>query len=167
MATGRDRWLPREMRLVSEYLLAAYPNAIHLTRVRLGTWEPHADSLKLTDAELRMLGSFRRWADAIAITSTEMVLIEGAIRPDTGEASKLQIYAELVPSTPELRPYLHLPLRLELVYAIGDAVVIDFCRRRGITTVEYRPAWIGQYFESLARRQARGMQRRGFGEERS
>jgi len=152
------------MRLVSEYLLAAYPKAIHLTRVRLGTWEPQAKGLQLTEAELKMLGSFRRWADAIAITEDEMVLVEGAIRPDTGEASKLQIYAELVPSTPELSDYLHLPLRMELVYAIGDAVVIDFCRRQGITTVEYRPAWLGEYFERLARRQARGMQRRGFGE---
>jgi len=150
------------MRLVSEYLLAAYPHAIHMTRVRLGTWEPQAGALELTEEELRMLGSFRRWADAIAITEKEMVLIEAAIRPDTGEASKLEIYAELVPSTPELRPYLHLPLVKELVYAIGDAVVIDFCRRQGIRTVEYRPAWLGQYFEDLARRQRRGMQSRGF-----
>lgn len=153
------------MRLVSEYLLAAYPNAIHLTRVRLGSWEPQATALQLTEEELKMLGSFRRWADAIAITDEEMVLIEGAIRPDTGEASKLMIYAELVPATPELRQYFPLPLRMELVYAIGDAVVINFCRRVGITTVEYRPLWLGEYFERLARRQARGMQRRGFGEE--
>lgn len=164
MPRGRDRWLPREMRLVSEYLVNAYPRAIHLTRVRLGTWEPRAEELHLTESELRMLGSFRRWADAIVITSSEMVLIEGALRPDTGEASKLEIYARLVPSTPELRDYLDRPLRLELVYAIGDAVVVQYCRERGIRCVEFRPPWLDEYFASLAARQGRGMQERGFGE---
>ena len=154
--------MPREMRLVSEYLLEAYPHAVHYTRVRLGSWEPQAAALQLTEEELRMLGSFRRWADAIAITASEMVLIEGAIRPDTGEASKLEIYARLVPSTPELHEYVHLPLAMELVYAIGDAVVIDFCRQRGIRTVEYRPPWLNEYFDALSRRQQRGMQPRGY-----
>ena len=164
MPRGQDRWLPREMRLVSEYLVSHYPRAIHLTRVRLGTWEPKAEELRLTESELRMLGSFRRWADALAITADEMVLIEGALRPDTGEASKLEIYARLVPSTPELQDYLNRPLRLELVYAIGDAVVIQYCRERGIRCVEFRPAWLEEYFAGLERRQARGMQSRGFGE---
>ncbi len=164
MPRGRDLWLPREMRLVSEYLLHAYPRAIHLTRVRLGTWKPKAEALNLTESELRMLGSFRRWADAIAITEDEIVLIEGAIRPDTGEASKLEIYKRLVPHTPELQDWMDRPIRMELVYAVGDAVVIDYCREMGITCVEFRPAWLSEYFERLQRRQRRGMQPRGFEE---
>jgi len=146
------KWEPRELRLLSEYLMERYPTAIHLVRVRLGTLEPEGEHGPLTPEELRALGVLRRWADAIVVTKTEMILIEAAIRPDTGEASKLKVYADLVPLTPELEPYRDLPLRLELVYAVHDPVVIRYCEREGIRCVHFCPDWVLDYLRELAER---------------
>lgn len=161
MPRGRDLWLPREMRLVSDYLVQFYPGAIHYTRIRLGTYETASKIEGLTESEQRLLGSFRRWADAIAVTDHELIVIEGAIRPDTGEASKLLTYADLVPHTPELREYLNREIRMELVVVVEDPVVTAMCRRFGIRVVVFRPEWLKEYFDLLEWRERRPPQRRG------
>lgn len=156
------KWQPREQRLVVEYIIAKYPGAIHMTRVRLGELDQPRYQGRFAPDELRALGVWRRWADAVVVTSSELILIEAAIRPDPGYASKLEVYAELAMKTPELEPYLHLPLRLELVYAIEDPVVISVCERRNIRCVPFAPKWILEYLEELYPRERRPPQERGF-----
>ena len=150
-------WQPREQKLLAEYLTKFYPKDIHMTRVRLGAIEPEAKYPDLTEREVAALGVWRRWADAVVITKRKMILIEAAIRPDTGEASKLEVYADLLPLTPELRPYLGLPLHLELVYAVYDAVVIHYCEKHGIRCVFFCPDWILDYLKELHPRMGEGL----------
>lgn len=149
------KWEPREMRMVAEYLAERYPMYRSATRVRLGA--VHPELLEgLEEAEKRLVESrFRRWADAIVIAPHEIILIEGAILPDPGDISKLILYRELLKITPEFQPYMELPVRMELIVAIEDPVLVRMARQNGIVVIHYAPEWIREYIKSLPRRKQR------------
>ena len=150
-----------EMRMVAEYLRDNYPDDVVFMRLRLGTLEPDGGGQDLTEEERRMLGVFRRWADAVVVTPREVVLVEVSIRSDTGDPSKLVIYGRLARHTPELAEYLTRPLVLELVVAVEDPVVTQLAKELGIRTRVYRPPWLPEYLAQLHRRETRPAQVRG------
>lgn len=150
-----------EMRLVGEYILQAYPAALHFTRMRLGAMLPDGPRPDMTPKEAAMLGVFRRIADVVVITPSELVVIEASIRSDTGDPSKLVVYGRLVPFTPELKPYLDRRLVLELVVAIEDPVVRMVAQELGIRTRVFKPDWLPLYVAQLHRRERRPVQARG------
>ena len=103
-----------------------------------------------------MLVAWRRWADAIAIYPDRVVIIEGSIRPDPGDPSKLELYRELLPQTPELAEEIRdKPIMLELVASIHDPVVERMCWERGIKYVLFTPPWVSGYLKLLYPRERR------------
>ncbi len=108
-----------------------------MVRVRLGQIELSVPGLEYTPGELAMVGSFRRWADAIAVSETEAVLIEGAIRPAPGDISTLQVYRRLIDFTPELQYLKGKAISMVLVAAIEDPVVRVIAAEAGIKYVVY------------------------------
>ena len=148
-------WQPREMRMVSDYLAQFYPQATSLTRVRLGSIPPAELHPLLEEHEVRMLGVFRRWADAIVITNDAMILVEAAIRPEPGDISKLQLYKRLLVHTPELQAYLPRRVEMQLVYAIEDPVVVIMAREAGIRPVYFRTKAVENYMKLLYPRERR------------
>lgn len=144
-----------ETRLLNEYLVAEYKGAIVYPRLRLGAAMPLTPGEALDESELRMVGVLRRWADAVVITDQELVVIEAKVRAAPGAASQLLLYDELVPFTPELRPYLSRRRVLELVYAVEDPAVSRVCERLGIRCRRFVPAWLPEYTAQLHRRETR------------
>ena len=145
MRKGKRHWEPREMRMVSEYLAQNYPDCITMTRVRLGpiTW---SDGVPVEEpGEAAVLGLFRRWADAVIVDDKSITLLEAKIQPDPGVISQLEYYSTLLPKTPELSPYMGLKRRLELIYAVFDAGIVDYARSRGIVCVHFRPPWLEKF----------------------
>jgi hypothetical protein len=147
--------------MVAEYVRDTYPDAVVFMRLRLGGLEPDTGDQGYSQEELRALGVFRRWADAVVVTPAEVVLIEVSIRSDTGDPSKLVIYGRLARLTPELQEYLDRPLVLELVVAVEDPVVSQLAREFGIRTRVYPPPWLAEYLAQLHRRETRPTQVRG------
>lgn len=150
-----EKWQPREMRLVSEYIARYYPNSITMTRVRLGPTHPELLGEGLSQEEINMLKAWRRWADAIVITRAKLYLIEGAILPDPGDVSKLILYEYLLRYTPELQQYLDRDIVKVLLLAIQDPVLERIARPAGIQVVYYCPDWVREYIRSLAQRKQR------------
>lgn len=146
---------PREQRLVAEWVAQAFPHAELRTRVPLGAVDPALDDSGLSASELRALGVWRRWADALVIEPHRLHLVEGKIRSQLGALEQLAVYAKLLPLTPELAELRHLPLELHLVWAIPDPIVEALARERGILTHRFRPAWIESYLRALDTRKAR------------
>jgi hypothetical protein len=161
MARKTDLTKYGEMRMVAEYLRRTYPNADVMMRVRLGSLLPDGVRGEIPDDEAALLGVFRRWADAVVITPSELIVVEASIRSDTGDPSKLVIYGRLVPHTAELRPYLNRRLVLELVVAVEDPVVTAVAHEMGIRTRVYAPPWLPEYRAALHRRERRPTQARG------
>lgn len=142
-------WAPREMQLVADWISSEYPDANYRMNVRLGTQHPRLQGKFLTESEQRMAGVFRRWADAVIITKTELLLVEAAIRPQPGKIAQLHLYEMLLPSTPELEEFKNLTIVKVLLCAIPDPVLIQLARSQGIRVVTYRPDWVDEYISTL------------------
>lgn len=154
MARGPARFAYGETRFVSEYVAANYPNAIVKERMRLGPLVPLSADSNLTDAELKMVGVFRRFADAVVITKSELIVVEGKMRSTPSAVAQLHLYQELIDSTFELYDYLSLPRMLESVVAIEDPAVTRMAVKFGVRTVIYKPAWLPQWIAAVRPRES-------------
>jgi len=150
-------WQPREMQMVTEYLTREYPRTFWATRVRLGSPHPELLMPVLSEEERRMIGVWRRWADAVIVQKDKVIILEAAIRPDPGDVSKLELYSRLLPVTPEYRQYKDRPIEMILLYAIEDPATILLARERGIRCIEYKPDWLSSYVALLTKRESRGV----------
>jgi len=158
MAAGEKRhWQPREMQMLSEWLARTQAGKRCLTRVRLGTPRSETPRPDMTPEERAMIGSWRRWADAVILEDDRVTIVEAAIRPDPGKISQLELYALLFKNTPELTAWHGRPLHLVLLYAIEDPATILLAREKGIACIEYKPEWLPAYLELLMPRERRGV----------
>ena len=143
------------MRMLGEWLEKTYPDKNYYTRVRLGRPPAVAFGEPLPPEELAMLGVWRRWADAVVVLPDRLVLVEAAIRPDPGDISKLQLYASLLPHTPEFRQEKDKPIELVLLYSLVDPILVKLAREQGIKVVYYQPSWLQAYLDILYPRERR------------
>jgi len=139
-----------ERQYVAAYVATFYPGERAMFDFRLGAVETELPVEELAEEELRIIGATRRFADAIVVRSTEVIVIEGAIRPDLGKVSILSGYMRLVPVTPELAPFRDLSVRAELVGCIYDPVLDQVCREWGIKLVTWVTAEAIAYLQRLA-----------------
>ena len=141
----KRNWEPREQRLVSEYLAYRYGEYESRTHVHLGSLPARLGGRFAKEEDERLLGVFKRWADALVFMPDRVVLIEGKILPQPGVISQLLLYEELIPKTPELAEHKDKPIEKQLVCAIEDPLISELARRSGIGVIIYRPAWIDDY----------------------
>ena len=154
-------WTPRETRLVAEWVVRTYPDALVRFRVDVGDLKPALDATGLTAAELKRLGRSRRWVDAMVVEPHVVHLVEGKIRLTPGGLEQLELYRMLFPITPELAHLRHLPLELHLVFAVEDPVLSAIARGRGVKVHTYNPPWVSAYLAQLSARERRPSQPRG------
>ena len=153
----KRHWQPREMQMLSEWLVKTQKGKRWMTRVRLGSPRAEIPRPEMSIEERSMVGVWRRWADAIILEKDSVTIVEAAIRPQPGKISQLELYAMLFPQTPELAPWHGLPLTLLLLYSIEDPATILLARQKGILCVEYKPNWLPAYMEALMPRERRGV----------
>ena len=142
-------WQPREQRLVAEYIARFYPEHESRTHVHLGKVQPRLRGKYLDENAERMIGLFRRWADAVVLLPDRIVLIEAKILPQPGVLSQLELYARLLPKTPELADHKHKPIERVLVCAINDPEITAMAREQGVKVVTFKPAWLNGYLKIL------------------
>jgi len=155
---GKEKraWQPREMQMVTEWLVKTQQGKRWMTRVRLGSLRPSVPHPEMSPEERAMVGVWRRWADAVILSDDGVTIVEAAIRPNPGKISQLELYAMLFPHTDELRAWAGLPLHLILLYAIEDPATILLARQKGIRCIQYKPSWLPSYMEALMPRERRG-----------
>jgi len=141
--------------MVSEFLAKHYSQYPTKTRVRLGSISPALKPELLSGGELRALGVWRRWADAIVFLPDRLILIEAAIRPNPGDISQLELYEHLLPKTPEFAEYKGRKVEKMLLYALEDPVIVHIAREKGIKVVYFHPSWIDDYLKILYPRERR------------
>jgi len=158
MATKEKRtWQPREMQMLTEWLTKTQTGKRWMTRVRLGAPKPSVPREYMSIEEQAMIGAWRRWADAVILEKDRVTIVEAAIRPDPGKISQLELYATLLPHTPELAAWKACKIDLILLYAIEDPATILLARQKGIKAIEYQPLWLPAYLETLMPRERRGV----------
>jgi hypothetical protein len=154
-AVRRD-YTPREMRLVSEYAAITWPNGGYWTHKRLGPPITNSAGQYMTQDEAAAVGSvFRRWADLIAVEPTQLIVCEGKMIAQPGAVSQLELYMDLIATTPELEPYSDRQIVGRLLCAIPDPATTALAARHGITVAVFRPPWVDVYLAVLRRRENR------------
>ena len=156
MARAKRSWQPREMQMVTEFLTKFYAARRWKTRVRLGSPPEALIREEMTPEERAMVGAWRRWADAVVYPPPDLIIIEAAIRPAPGKISQLELYALLLPHTPEFLGIKYEKIRLILLFAIEDPATTFLARQKGIECVEYKPTWLPAYLRILMPRERRG-----------
>jgi len=142
-----------EMRLVAEWVARTYPDATWRTRVRLGSLSPQLGLEVRDEAEARLVhGAFARWADAVVELEDRLLLIEAKLVAHPVAVAQLELYARLIPYTPDFISLAPKPVESVLLYAVEDPLVVQMARERGIRSVQYHPSWVDEYLESLHRR---------------
>lgn len=144
------------MQMLSEWLTKTQAGKRWMTRVRLGTPRSEIPRPEMSPEERVMIGSWRRWADAVILTDEDVTIVEAAIRPEPGKISQLELYRTLLPHTPELAAWKGLPIKMILLYAIEDPATILLAREKDILCIQYQPSWLPAYMEALMPRERRG-----------
>jgi hypothetical protein len=158
---ARPQRQQRERRLLAEWLALHHPDEPTQQQVRLGAFTPSISTDGLDRTEIKALGVWRRFADAIVYRRTELLLIEASIPADVGYVSRLELYARLVPLTPELAPYLDRPVALLYLCAIEDPIVTAIAREHGIRVEVYFPPWAVEFTATYESRKQRAKYRGG------
>jgi hypothetical protein len=144
-----------ESRLLSEFLAVRFPGLRTLQRARVGRIPAELDDQTDSPAVRAMTGVWRRWVDAIVIGNHKITIIEAGIVPDPGDVSRLEMYLDLFPRTPEFQPYALWQRTGLLVHAVADPVVEALAARRGILVHVFTPPWVRDYLTSLYPRKSR------------
>ena len=147
----RGLYQQRDSRYVAEFMSWAYPEDPKLINVRVG---PVPLELRHRYPDLDIDRWARVWdktCDAIVITPTALVLIEGELRRPIVAIGELLVYRELVPQTESLSQYWQMPIRTILLTPLPDPTLEIVIRRLGIEIVEYRPLWVDEYLRQVGR----------------
>lgn len=156
----RAKYTPAERRLVAEWAAREYPDELKLFQFRIGAGPRSMAETGLTEEEWRSsYGMLRRYADVLVVTDDRWILVEGKIVSAPVAVGELELYARLLPSTPELADLPRAPIELVLLYAVEDAAVSAMARDKGMRTVLFRPPWVDEYLRTKRERGAAGKAR--------
>lgn len=145
MRAPNHRFVLGETRLLMDYLAAALPGRRWFTNIQVGPLDVHIPRAGLSDAAIKLMGKFRRYADAIVPLDDRLLLIETTINQGHSKIGQVMEYRKLVPQTPELAQYAALPLESRLVSGVPDPAVQELCLETGIVFVHFEPAWLDDF----------------------
>lgn len=124
-----------EKRLTAEWMAMQFPQGGYWLNFSLGAIPANA-------AATGAAYSGRRRVDGLAVTKIDLQLIEMKVWKPLDGLDKLPVYKALVPVTPELKPYLELPIRMILVSPRLTGQNIADCKLMGIEPVQVSGGWI-------------------------
>jgi hypothetical protein len=148
----RREW---ELEMIGEWVSRTFPDARWQTNVRLGKIQPRNSDGRFTADEVKMLGLWRRRIDAIVFLDDRLLLVEAIMRAQPGKIAVLKLYEKLVPQTPELAEYHHLPVQKILLYAIEDPVLNVVAREEGILPIRFVPSFFDEWLRTRLPRHQR------------
>lgn len=134
-----------EQRYLAEWVAKNFPGAQKVFYQKALGDLPHRLAMH-SEVDARWYLRYAKRADAVVITPEEVVVVETETRRPIIGLSELLVYQQLLPHTPDLKPYLlDRRVRLILVSPLPDADVIRECQRHGIEYAIYFPEWIEEH----------------------
>lgn len=140
---------------MGDYLANRWAHRETIQHVRVGAIPFELPIDGLSEPEIRSLGVFRRWVDAVVIDPPTIRILEASVVPDPGDLGKLLLYLRLWPNTPEYHEFSGWPVEGRLVWAVDDPPVRALARELGLSAEIFHPPWVDDYFERLAHRHRR------------
>ena len=147
----RGPYVHRDRRYVAEWVIDNYPHDQVFFNLRLGP-APAEIVAAYPGIDVDRLGRvWKKTCDAVVVTDEHIVLIEGELRRPMEAIGELQVYRDLLTTTPELKPWSHLPVRTILLCPVEDPTLNLILRERKIEKAVYRPAWVEEYLREVMR----------------
>jgi hypothetical protein len=138
-----------ETRMVSEYLLLQYSKFPSRTGVPLGKIDDKLMADHGYQKAIDMSRPYRPEADAIVFLPNYLLLIEAKVWNVVGGLSKLPMYRDLVPFTPELAQYKGREILMELVVGWTNDNLEIMAQGRGVAVKVYSPAWLQDVVQGM------------------
>lgn len=138
----RKKYRRVEREYVIDYVLNKFPRRLKVYyNLRLGPPPEHVAKAypNLPPGYFKV---WQRYADAVVITDTAIILIEAKVHNIKVGIGYLLEYRDLLPQTPELKPYLGRPIHLRLVIPVPDPWVLNNANKYGIEVDIYQPEWL-------------------------
>ena len=132
-----------ENRIVRENLDKEHKKCLQWRQVRVGDLPLGADA--------KFAGVVRRWADAVCYDGKVVTIIEAKMRPDPSAIGQLELYAQLLPKTPEFPDFHAKPIHLVLLTTFDDKESRALAESKGIEVVIYSPSWVKDYWKERLR----------------
>jgi hypothetical protein len=152
---GRRRYRTWEQQFLGEWMARYRPDARVLTHVRLGPIRPATQGVQFSALEMQALGLWRRWADALVILPDRLELVEAKILQSPAQNAQLELYAHLLPDTPELVEFRGRRLDKVALVALEDPAATFQARKAGIQVIVWRPPWMDEWMAARDARQRR------------
>jgi len=133
------RW---EDRLISEWLAKTYPGVEFRMHVRLGPDDMRDEGGKFSPSRIRMHQVYKSRCDAIVFLPDRLILVEAAVIMTPTKVTQLELYQRMIPTTPDLAPWRHLPIEPLLLYCVEHPMLATMAREKGFRTVQYIPDWL-------------------------
>lgn len=149
LANGRKPSQQRERRLVLDYVMTKYPDAIKFFNYRVGGVPSSLHRNKDVMENPSLAIPWARYVDAIVVLPEKLILIEAKLPAKLEAVAQLMMYKQLVPLTPELANYRSLPIQLLLVTARPDPQLIGFANQQGIDVDIFQPDYALEYLAHL------------------
>jgi len=138
----RKKYRRVEREYVVDYVLNKFPRRLKVYfNLRLGPPPAHV-AKAYPNLPRGYFKVWQRYADAVVITDDAVYLIEAKVHNIKVGPGYLVEYRQLLPQTPELKPYLNRPIHLRLVIPVPDPWVINTCKQLGIEVDIYQPEWL-------------------------
>lgn len=139
--------VPREKRLIADYIAERFPNDHVIMGCPLGPVPESIIAQYGFRQAIRVARGIRPEVDALVIRKAQLVLVEAKIFKWLDGIAKLPVYGGLVTSTPELQPYRDLERRLILCTPWTSENVQAAANAQGVTIDIYNPPWIAAYVD--------------------
>lgn len=139
-------WAPWELRMTTDYLIAAHPTAKHYTRVRLGPLPDEARALEEEGISRMLYMVALHWADGVALYDNKAVVLEVKVKLHSTALGQILTNMTLFTETEQFQHLEGIPTEGEVVYAYGDKETLRMLDIHGIKAVKYRPAYIKKYY---------------------
>jgi hypothetical protein len=88
------------------------------------------------------------YADLVVPTPTELLVVEAKVQPKPGAVGEALWYSRLVPTTPELAAYAHLPVVPVVLFGESNEILNAWARTLGVRVELYTPPWIAEYLST-------------------
>jgi len=145
----RGPYTLRDRRYVAEWVIENYPHDQAFYNLRLGG-VPSEVAARYPGVDVdRMARVFKKTCDALVVTETELVLIEGELRRPLLALGELLVYRDLISTTPELRPWSHFPVRTVLLCPVEDPSLDLILRENKIEKAVFKPPWVEEYLREV------------------
>ena len=145
----RGPYTLRDKRYVAQWVIENYPHEQVFYNLRLGG-VPAELRARYPGVDVdRMARVYKKTCDAVVVTETELVLIEGELRRPLLALGELLIYRDLLSTTPELKPWSHLPVRTILLCPVEDPSLDISLARHKIEKAVFKPPWVEKYLQEV------------------